>query len=129
MSNSGELPTLDLAQCPCSGGTLDKLIQPAIFVVLAEGPLHGYAIVERIGLLPHFDEKPDASGVYRFLKAMERRGLVVASWDVSEAGPARKCYQLTGDGQRCLQQWVATLEDYRRGVDALLKAARKAATK
>ena len=57
----------DLVTCPCDGKTLDRLIQPAILVVLADGPLHGYRLVERIGKLPGFSgQKPDASGVYRF---------------------------------------------------------------
>jgi PadR family transcriptional regulator, regulatory protein PadR len=113
--------------CPCQGGTLDRLIQPAILVVLAEGPLHGYGLAERIAQIPGFaGQKPDVSGVYRFLRVMERKGLVVASWDVSASGPARKSYQMTPEGRTCLCRWIKTLEDYRRGIGALLGAARKA---
>lgn len=129
MSYSGELPTLDLEECPCSGGTLDKLIQPAILLILADAPLHGYRIAERIGQLPGFGQKPDASGVYRFLKSMEKRGFVVSSWDISDAGPAKKCYQLTASGQGCLHKWIETLEAYRDGITVLLGAARKAITR
>lgn len=118
----------DTVECSCNGGTLDRLIQPAILVVLAAGPLHGYRLVERIGELPGFTgRKPDASGVYRFLKAMERKRLVAAAWDVSESGPAKKAYQLTSSGSQCLHRWVRTLENYRREISALLGAARKAA--
>lgn len=122
--------TSDLIGCPCAGGTLDKLIQPAILVVLAEGPLHGYRLAERIGAMPGFaGDKPDVSGVYRFLKAMERKGLVLSSWDLSETGPARKTYQTTPKGHRCLRRWIKTLQEYREGIAALLRAARKAAAK
>ena len=77
--------------CPCEGGTLDRLIQPAILVVLADGPLHGYGLTERIAALPGFSgNKPDVSGVYRFLKTMEGKGLVESSWDFAERGPARQ---------------------------------------
>ena len=128
MSATRSCPKDDFDACPCSGGTLDKLIQPAILVVLAEGPLHGYRLAERIGAMPGFvGNKPDVSGVYRFLKAMERNGLVVSSWDLSETGPAKKCYQITPQGQQCLCRWVRTLEQYRDGVTALLNTARKAA--
>jgi DNA-binding PadR family transcriptional regulator len=117
----------ELVMCPCEGATLDRLIQPAILVVLAEGPLHGYRLAERIGELPGFTgEKPDVSGVYRFLKAMERKGLVASAWDTSESGPAKKCYQITPSGRNCLHRWVGTLENYRRAVSGLLGAARKA---
>ena len=110
--------------CPCAGATLDRLIQPAILTVLAAGPLHGYCIADRIAALPGFGQRrPDVSGIYRFLRAMERRGLVVAAWDLSASGPAKRCYELTTAGRQCLRQWVKTLEVYRAGVDALLEAA------
>lgn len=75
----------DFPDCPCSGGTLDKLIQPAILAVLSEGPSHGYRIAESIGEMPNFvGEKPDVSGIYRFLKNMESKGLVISIWDAQE---------------------------------------------
>jgi len=122
--------TLDLVNCPCAGGTLDKLIQPAILVVLAEGPLHGYRLAERIGEMPMFGgQKPDTSGVYRFLKGMEGKGLVVSSWDTSETGPAKKCYHITPAGESCLRNWIRTLEEYREGITCLLKSARRIVAK
>lgn len=119
---------LDLVNCPCTGGTLDRLIQPAILVVLAEGPLHGYRVAERIGEMSSFaGQKPDVSGIYRFLKSMERKDLVVGSWDLSESGPAKKCYEITATGRRCLREWINTLEDHRKQITDLLRAARKVA--
>jgi PadR family transcriptional regulator, regulatory protein PadR len=130
MSTTRTSPLADLHGCPCSGGTLDRLIQPAILAVLAEGPLHGYRLAERIGAMPGFaGHKPDVSGVYRFLKAMQRKGMVEATWDVSAAGPAKKCYEITAAGRRCLKRWITTLEEYRDGIASLLKTARKAAAK
>jgi DNA-binding PadR family transcriptional regulator len=120
--------SLEIAKCPCSGTTLDRLIQPAILVVLAEGPLHGYAIAERIGQIGVFGGgKPDVSGVYRFLKGMESKGMVKSSWGTADGGPARKAYRITAAGRHCLQQWIETLENYRDGISVLLKAARKVA--
>ncbi|MHB1034744.1 MAG: PadR family transcriptional regulator [Pirellulales bacterium] len=117
----------DRDDCPCAGRTLDKLIQPAVLAVLAEGPLHGYRLAERIGESSIFGgKKPDASGIYRFLKAMEGRGLVASSWTLSDTGPAKRSYQLTPAGEHCLRQWILTLEEYRDGINSLLKAARKA---
>ncbi|MCR4413215.1 MAG: helix-turn-helix transcriptional regulator [Thermoguttaceae bacterium] len=128
MSDSGDTLALDLAQCPCAGGTLDRLIQPAILIVLAEGPLHGYRIAERIGHMPTFgDHPPDVSGVYRFLRSMEGKGLVVSTWETSESGPAKRAYQITPAGNECLRRWVETLRQYREAVAAVLKAAAKAA--
>ena len=117
----------DFVMCPCEGQTLDRLIQPAILVVLAGGPPHGYRLVERIGKMPGFSgQKPDASGVYRFSKTMERKELVAASWNISDTGPAKKSYRITPAGRQCLT-WIQTLDNYRRGITGLLGAARKAA--
>jgi PadR family transcriptional regulator, regulatory protein PadR len=127
MSDTGLEPALNLDVCPCGGVTLDKLIQPAILALLAEGPLHGYKLVERIGAGPILQGRnPDSSGVYRALRAMERKAYVVSSWDVSAQGPARKSYQLTAAGRCCLTHWIESLDVYRHRINVLLKTARKA---
>ena len=114
--------------CPCSGETLGKLTQPAILTVLARGPLHGYCIVERVrDLALYGGRRPDPTGVYRVLRSMEGRGLVASSWDLSDAGPARRIYRLTARGAACLRQWTATLAAYGRAVEELLGLARGAA--
>ncbi len=124
MSATRARPASTLNNCPCMGATLDRLVQPAILVILAAGPLHGYRLTERIGALPGFaGNKPDVSGVYRFLKTMESRGLVEFSWDLAERGPARKAYQITAAGERCLRRWIKTLEAYREGIAVLLRTA------
>jgi PadR family transcriptional regulator, regulatory protein PadR len=130
MSATRRRPKDELIGCACTGATLDKLIQPAVLAVLAAGPLHGYGLAEHIGGLPAFAGcKPDVSGVYRYLKAMEAKGLVLCSWDLSESGPAKKVYQITPAGQRCLRRWVQTLEEHRKAVTALLHTTRSAARK
>ncbi len=50
-------------ECPCSGGTLDKLIQPAILAALSHGPLHGDKLAEHISEMAGCSTgKPDLSG-------------------------------------------------------------------
>ena len=121
---------MGLTACPCAGRKLGKLIQPAILAVLAQGPMHGYGLAERIGRLPICGgEGPDSTGIYRFLKAMEDRGLVASTWDLSERGPARKTYGITPAGEECLAQWVKTLQHYRRGINALVRLARRSLDK
>jgi DNA-binding PadR family transcriptional regulator len=110
----------NLEGCPCVGATLDKLVQPAVLAILAEGPEHGYAVVRRLGgLRLSAGGKPDAAGVYKALKAMQGRGLVASAWDAPEAGPARRRFRLTAAGRRCLARWQGTLQEYRDGIDEL----------
>jgi len=116
-----------LAQCPCSGRNLDKLIQPAILAILAAKPLHGYLVVQSLTDMPMFEgHEPDNTGVYRFLNAMEERGLLTSSWDMSDSGPAKKLFDLTKAGRQCLAKWVATLHEYRRQIGELLEHLQRA---
>jgi len=127
MSNRGGALAARWDACPCAGATLARLIQPAVLTVLAGGALHGYRVVERLAAAPVMaGSRPDPTGVYRVLRSMERRGLVVAAWDLSDSGPARRRYRLTPAGRRCLGRWVATLAEYHRAIRGLLAAARKA---
>jgi len=112
---------MDIDQCACTGKTLGRLVQPAIVALLAEEPLHGYLLVQRLAGMAMFRcQKPDPAGVYRALKAMEKEGIVVSSWDLADHGPAKRCFELTRAGRACLARWTETLEDYAASINDLL---------
>ena len=116
-----------LSDCPCSGATLDKLIQPSILTALTEGPMHGYRLAQRIHEMAGMcGEKPDVSGIYRFLKKMEATGLVASSWEAGEKGHARRLYEITAEGRGCLVRWIPTLETYIDSITRLINDAKKA---
>jgi PadR family transcriptional regulator, regulatory protein PadR len=115
---------INLNKCPCSGKTLARLIQPAVMAVLANEPLHGYVIVQRLtGMTMFCDHGPDITGVYRLLKNMEKNGYVTSTWELAISGPAKRRYALTPDGRTCLTRWIATLRTYRDAVSNLLDTA------
>ncbi len=122
MGRSSESP-----DCPCSGATLDKLLQPAILAALTEGPSHGYGLAERIDeTVGVFGDKPDVSGIYRFLKKMEAAGYLVSSWKAGDKGHTQRLYEITADGRACLARWTSTLETYRAAIDRLLNTTKAA---
>lgn len=111
-----------LADCPCTGKTLERLVRPAALLVLAQGDLYGYRLVQRLAEMPTFaGRQPNTAGVYRCLKSMAEEGLISAAWELSEAGPAKRMYHLTEQGEECLGAWMATLSLYREAVDGLLQ--------
>ena len=113
------------SDCPCSGATLDKLLQPAILAVLTEGPLHGYRLAQRLNeTVGLFGEKPDVSGIYRFLKKLEASGYVASHWKAGQKGHAKRMYEITADGRACLARWTVTLGAYQKAIDRLLKTAK-----
>jgi PadR family transcriptional regulator, regulatory protein PadR len=78
-------------------GYLDALVLAV--VASAEGPLHGYAVVERLrmGSGGRFDV-PEGT-VYPVLHQLERDGLLSSGWTVV-AGRKRREYELTARGRR-----------------------------
>jgi len=112
---------VDIDQCACSGKSLDRFLRPILLAALKGGKSHGYDLANALARLDVFrNSVPDASGVYKTLKVMEKEGLVKSALDANSGGPAKRCYTLTPKGRRCLRQWVGTLREYRDQLDRLL---------
>jgi DNA-binding PadR family transcriptional regulator len=117
--------------CPCTGETLDRFLRPTVMAVLARVPggLHGYLISRQLREIAIFsDSPPDATGLYRVLKAMEREGYLRSQWDVAGSGPARHVYALTETGRDCLHRWADTLEFYSKTLQQTAKFIRQSTT-
>jgi poly-beta-hydroxybutyrate-responsive repressor len=73
--------------------------------------IHGYELVDELNPFG-FEQNPvDMSTIYRFLRGMEDRGFVSSRWDTSNAGPARRVYQTTEEGEHYLAMWVDDLRE------------------
>ena len=116
-------------KCPCRGQTLDRLVQPALLAFLARKPQNGYHLLGQLAQMPMFRASPpNAAGVYRHLKDMEKRGLLRGAWNLSVNGPASRRFQLTAEGRACLKVWALTLDDYVKNLGrmrVLIRAAAK----
>lgn len=116
------------AKCACQGGTLTRFVQPIILFSLAEAPDHGYELLQKISKTDLWnDAPPDAAGVYRVLRDMEKRGLVRSHLDPdSKAGMGKRVFEISEEGRACMSNWVDTLEQYRRGIDQVIVHLREA---
>ena len=107
--------------CACEGQTLNRLLQPTVMSLLADGPQHGYALLERLGQSPLMrGMEPDDTGVYRLLGELEKQHLVRHKVVESELGPSKRVYQLTPSGRVCLRKWTGTLDNYQRAIASLV---------
>jgi PadR family transcriptional regulator PadR len=84
---------LDLPQ-----GTLDLLILKAVSL----GPMHGWAISERIRHVSHDALQVPQGSLYPALHRLERRGWIRAEWGTSENNRRARFYELTRAGGRQL---------------------------
>ena len=99
---------------------IQRFLEPCLLLLLHRQQAHGYELVE--GLEPFgFGQNPaDLSTVYRILRDLEDRGFVISQWDTSNAGPARRQYTITDDGDRYLAWWVQDLRETDRALHSFL---------
>ena len=79
-------------------GTLVMLI----LRVLASGPLHGYAIAQRIARFSNDELSVEEGSLYPALQKLLLKGWVTAAPAVSETGRAVREYRLTRSGRKQL---------------------------
>ena len=87
---------------------IERFAEPAVLLVLAGGPRHGYDLKERLLTLVGGDGA-DVANLYRLMRQLELEGIVRSSWDTAGSGPARRMYRLTTAGRRLLDQWADEL--------------------
>lgn len=80
-------------------GTLDMLILKA----LSLGPLHGYAIIQRIHQMSGEMLTVEQGSLYPALYRIEQRNWVSSKWEVSDTSRRAKVYSLTRTGRRQLE--------------------------
>jgi DNA-binding PadR family transcriptional regulator len=94
-------------------------LYPAILLLLAEEPRHGYRLIEPLTSLGFGPvERPQ---VYRALAELERDGLVRSWLEPPTAGSARHVHALTADGQQALEAWMSVIAQERACLDRVLE--------
>ncbi len=88
-----------------------RFIEPRILFLLLDGPAHGYDLLSRMQEVPLPGPVPDTGAVYRKLREMEEKGLVVSAWDDVGSGPRRRVYRLTPEGGERLGFWVKAMRE------------------
>lgn len=99
-------------------GTLDLLILKTV----AQRPLHGYGIAQRILVTSKEILQVQQGSLYPALHRLQRRGLLKSEWRESGNGPMAKYYSVTAAGRRCLQEEMADWKRYAGAVALVLES-------
>ncbi len=86
-------------------------LQPCLLLLLAEGPRHGYSLMEVLAVRGLLGGEVDVGNLYRTLRRMEAEGLVESTWSGPGARPHRRVYRVTSPGVEVLRAWTGTLEE------------------
>jgi transcriptional regulator len=100
-------------------GTLDLLI----LKIVALGPIHGYAISQRIRQISNEVLQVQQGSLYPALHRLEKRGWLAASWGESENGRQAKFYRLSAVGRKQLISEQSNWNRLSEAVGLILKTA------
>jgi PadR family transcriptional regulator, regulatory protein PadR len=100
-------------------GTLDMLI----LKVVALGPIHGYAISQRIRQISKEFFQVQQGSLYPALHRLEDRGWLKADWKETGTGREAKFYALTAKGRKQLETEMRTWEKLSDAVALILRTA------
>jgi PadR family transcriptional regulator PadR len=93
-------------------GTLDLLI----LRIVALGPIHGYAIAQRIQQMSRDALQVQQGSLYPALHRLEYKKLLAAKWKSTETGREAKFYELTAMGRAHL---ASETESWKRLTDVV----------
>jgi len=111
--------TADTSKSDLLQGTLDVLI----LKVVALGPIHGYAIAQRLQQMSGDVLQVQQGSLYPALHRLEKRRWLTAEWAASETGREARFYTLTKLGRRQLDEQRANWDRLSAAVSGILRTA------
>ena len=100
-------------------GTLDMLI----LKVVAFGPIHGYAIAQRLQQMSGAVLQVQQGSLYPALHRLEKRRWLRAEWAASDTGREARFYSLTKLGRQQLGEQRANWDRLSAAISGILSTA------
>jgi PadR family transcriptional regulator, regulatory protein PadR len=100
-------------------GTVDLLILKTI----ALGPMHGWAIAQRIKQVSNEVLKLNQNALYPALHRLEEQGWLESEWGQSESNRRAKYYSLTKAGRKRLDEEVAQWRRLSSAIEVVVSTA------
>jgi PadR family transcriptional regulator, regulatory protein PadR len=94
-----------------------------ILRVLRAGPLHGYAIAQRIHSLSSEVLRVEEGSLYPALQRILLKGWVTSEWGTSETNRKVRFYRLTRAGTKQLEAELSAYDRVSRAIQAILRTA------
>lgn len=94
-----------------------------ILRVLRAGPLHGYAIAQRIHTLSSDVLRVEEGLLYPTLQKILLKGWVTSEWGISETNRKVRFYSLTPEGENELDAQLSGYERVNEAIQSVLRTA------
>jgi PadR family transcriptional regulator, regulatory protein PadR len=94
-----------------------------ILRVLRSGPLHGYAVAQRIHTLSSDELRIEEGALYPTLQKILLNGWATAEWGISETNRKVRFYRLTPAGRKQLEAELSEYGRVHEAIQAVLRTA------
>jgi transcriptional regulator len=94
-----------------------------ILQVAALGPVHGYAIAQRLQQISRDILQVQQGSLYPALHRLEAGGWLKAEWNTTDTGRDAKFYSVTASGRRRLETERANWKRLSQGIGLVLRTA------
>ena len=98
-------------------------LEMMILQTLRRGPLHGYALAQRIKQASDDVVRVEEGSLYPALQRMLKAGWLTAKWGVSARNRDVRIYSLTRTGAKQLEHKVSTFERLMSGISKVMRAS------
>ncbi len=105
-------------------GKSERYIMPSLLMALKEKPSYGYELLQHMNRFGFVEGQAPPGMIYRHLRDMEANGWVASEWKTEEAGPAKRIYQLTPEGDMVLGSWVEYMKSHAEKLLAFIEMYR-----
>lgn len=106
-------------------GNLYRFVEPVVLLLLKKkGQSYGYDLSADLREHALTDAEIERAALYRTLRQLEVNGKVKSEWETDTAGPARRIYRLTPEGERHLEEWATVLEHVSKSMARFVKETR-----
>jgi len=102
-----------------TSGEVQGHVDAMLLAILADGPLHGYAVSEQLRVRSGGEFDLAEGTIYPALHRLERGGLLTSRWQ-TVGGRRRRVYALSRAGRRAIGERRASWRAFRGAVDAVL---------
>ena len=112
--------------CTCAMGNIYRFVEPVVLMLLMKkGKSYGYDLSADLQTHALTDASIERGALYRVLHRLEMNGNVKSEWDTDNAGPARRVYTLTKNGEKHLEEWVVVLKHLSKSMEQFTREAQK----
>ncbi len=106
-----------------SADSARRSLESLLLAAVAEGPAHGYALIERLRERSEGAFDLAEGTAYPILHRLEEAGLVTSGW-VDGSARRRRVYRLTQRGRKALDERRRDWRAYSRAVGLVLEGGR-----